>query len=132
MKKRILVLLLLCLPGWAVAQNEEQMQRMMEQAQKAQACMEKIDRGQLQEMARNAQQMEAEIQSLCAAGKRDEAQSHGVKYGLEMSQSAVVKDMRKCSDMMAGALAGMGSSIMPGMGFPSVEEMKDEHICDVY
>jgi len=132
MKVWMLLMLVLYLPAMAMAQNEAQMQQMMEMARKAQLCMEKIDRGQLEEMARKAEQMEAEIQSLCAAGKRGEAQSHGMKYGLEMSQSTVAKDMRKCSEMMAGALAGMGSSIMPGMGFPSVEKMKDQHICDAY
>jgi hypothetical protein len=40
--------------------------------------------------------------------------------------------MRECSKMMSGALAGMGSSIMPGMGFPDVEKMKNTHICDAY
>jgi len=132
MKTRMLAMLLLCLPALAMAQNEDQMQRMMEQARKAQVCMEKIDRGELEAMARNAEQMEAEIQSLCAAGKRDEAHSVGMKFGLEMSRSAVAKEMRQCSEMMAGAMAGMGSSFMPGMEFPSLEEMKDEHICDAY
>lgn len=129
-KKTVLVILLMSVPTWVAAQNEQQMQYMMEQAKKAQACMAKLNRGQLEDMASKAQKMEAEIKSLCAAGKRDEAQSKGMKYGLEMSQSKVAKDMRECSKMMSGALAGMGSSIMPGMGFPDVEEMKGTHICD--
>jgi len=66
------------------------------------------------------------------AGKRSEAQDRGMKYGLEMSQSAVAKQMRACSKLMSGALAGMGSSIMPGMGFPDIDKMKDAHICDAY
>jgi len=128
----MLTILLLCLPTWTLAQNEAQMQQMMEQAQKAQACMQNIDRSELQDMASQAEKMEAEIKSLCAASKRSEAQDRGMKYGLEMSQSAVAKQMRACSKLMSGALAGMGSSIMPGMGFPDIDKMKDAHICDAY
>lgn len=130
MKVRMLVLALIFIPGWAAAQNDEQMQRMMEQARKAQMCMEQIDRGELQAMADKAQAMESEIKRLCAAGKRDQAQSTGMKYGLEMSKSPVAKEMRRCSEMMAGAMAGFG-----GMGqssLPSVEEMESQHICDAY
>jgi len=130
--KGMLAIFLLCLPTWLMAQNEAQMQHMMEQARKAQVCMEKIDRVQLQDMASKAEQMEAEIKSLCAAGKRSEAQDRGMKYGLEMSQSELAKQMRICSKLMSGALAGMGSSIMPGMGFPDVDMMKSTHICDAY
>jgi len=130
--KGMLAIFLLCLPTWLMAQNEAQMQQMMEQAQKAQACMQNIDRAELQDMASKVEKMEAEIKSLCVAGKRSEAQDRGMKYGLEMSQSAVAKQMRACSKLMSGALAGMGSSIVPGMGFPDVDKMKSTHICDAY
>lgn len=130
MKVRMLILVLICIPGWAAAQNDEQMQRMMEQARKAQMCMEQIDRGELQAMADKAQAMESEIKRLCAAGKRDQAQSAGMKYGLEMSKSPVAKEMRRCSEMMAGAMAGFGS--MGHSSLPSVEEMESQHICDAY
>ena len=130
--KGMLAIFLLCLPTWLMAQNEAQMQQMMEQAQEAQACMQNIDRAELQDMASKVEKMEAEIKSLCAAGKRSEAQDRGMKYGLEMSQSAVAKQMRACSKLMSGALAGMGSSIMPEMGFPDVDKMKSTHICDAY
>ena len=130
MKVRMLMMVLLCLPGWAAAQNEEQMQRMMEQARQAQMCMEKVDRGALQAMADKAQAIEDEIKNLCAAGKRDEAQSTGMKYGLEMSRSPVAKEMRRCSEMMAGVMAGFGG--MGHSGLPSVEELESQHICDAY
>lgn len=113
-------------------QNQQQMQHMMQMAQQAQACMAKIDRGQLDAMANRAKQMEVDIKQLCEAGKRSEAQSLGIKYGLEMSQSAVAKEMRKCSEMMSGAFAGMGSSLMPGVGFPEAEDNSNGHICDAY
>ncbi len=130
--KGLLSILLLSLSGWVMAQNEQQMQQMMDMAQKAQTCMANIDRGQLNDMASKAKHMEAEIKQLCSAGKRAEAQSLGVKYGMEMSRSDVANAMRKCSEMMSGALAGMGSSIMPGMGFPDVKGMENTHICDAY
>ena len=132
MKRQMLIALLLCLPAWATAQNDEQMQRMMEQAREAQMCMEKVDRNELQAMAQKAEQMEAEIKNLCLAGKRDEAQQRGMKYALEMSQSPVAKEMRKCSDLMAGAMAGFGADQMGHSNMPSVEEIQNQHICDTY
>ncbi|MEH6357564.1 MAG: hypothetical protein V7745_01140 [Pseudomonadales bacterium] len=129
LKTKMLVMLLACLPALGMAENEDQMKRMMEQAQKAQTCMEQIDLGKLEAMARNAEQVEADIESLCDVGKRDEAQRKGMEFALEMSQSDVAKHMRKCSDIMAGA---MGSSFMPGMSFPSLDDMADEDICDSY
>ena len=129
LKAKMLMTLLACLPALVMAENEEQMKRMMEQAQKAQACMEQIDRGKLEALARKAEQVEADIESLCDAGKRDVAQRQGMTFALEMSQSDVAKDMRKCSEIMAGA---MGTSFMPGMSFPSLDDMADEHVCDSY
>ena len=129
LKAKMLVTILACLPALLMAQNEEQMKRMMEQAQKAQACMEQIDRGKLETMARKAEQVEADIEALCDASKRDEAQRLGMKFALEMSQSDVAKEMRKCSEIMAGA---MGSSFMAGMSFPSLDDMAEEDICDSY
>ena len=95
-------------------------------------CMEKVDRNELQAMAQKAEQMEAEIKNLCLAGKRDEAQQRGMKYALEMSQSPVAKEMRKCSDLMAGAMAGFGAGQMGHSNMPSVEEIQNQHICDTY
>ena len=122
----------LSIPMIASAQNADHMQQMMEMARKAQACMANIDQSKLDEMARRAKQMEAEIKQLCDAGQRDEAQDLGIRYGREMSQSYVAKEMRKCSEMMSGALSGMGSSLMPGSGFPNVNGSEHSHICDSY
>ncbi|MEZ5524990.1 MAG: hypothetical protein R3E62_08565 [Pseudomonadales bacterium] len=130
MKVRILLWTLLCLPGWAAAQNEAHMQRMMEQAREAQMCMEKIDRAQLQALADKAQAFEAQIKKLCAEGKRTEAQSQGIKFSQEMSHSPVAQEMRRCSEMMAGVMAGFGG--MAHAGVPTVEEMESQHICDTF
>ena len=128
MKNRMLMVALLCIPGVAAAQNDDQMQRLMEQVRQAQLCMEKIDRGALEAMAKKAEKMEAEIQNLCTAGKRAEAQQRGMKFGQEMAQSAVAKEMRRCSEMMQGAMSG----IVPGAGFPTRQELESQHICDAY
>ena len=47
--------------------NEADMQKMMQQMQEAQACMEKIDQSQLDALEKKAKQFEAEMKSLCAA-----------------------------------------------------------------
>ena len=78
MKK--LAITLLCLtPIISFAQNpmgmsEADMQKMMQQMQEAQACMEKIDQAELDVLEKKAEKFEAEMKSLCASGKRDAAQ----------------------------------------------------------
>tara|TARA_B110000495_G_C22714187_1_gene419827 strand:+ start:26 stop:430 length:405 start_codon:yes stop_codon:yes gene_type:complete len=129
LKANMLVTLLAFSPAFVLAQNEEQMKRMMEQAQKAQTCMEQIDRSKLEALAGKAVLVEADIELLCDAGKRDEAQRQGMTFALKMSQSDVAKYMRKCSRIMAGA---MGTSFMPGMSSPSLDGIADDHVCDSY
>ncbi len=110
--------------------NEADMQKMMQQAQKMQACMANVDRSKLKELENKGRQLEAEINELCAAGKRDEALSTAMREGLKMSNDPAVKAMRECSDLMPDI-----SSMMPKIPYPGGNggEDKDEsdgHICD--
>lgn len=126
---------LLCLmPISAFAQNpmgmsEADMQNMMQQMQKAQACMEKIDQAELDALEKKANQYETEMKSLCAKGKRDEAQEKAMVYMKEVVNSSAVKEAKRCGEMMQGAMQGMMQNM------PLVNEDKDysnEHVCDSY
>ena len=83
---KIFFITLLCfLPLTTFAQNpmgmsEADMQKMMQQMQMAQACMEKIDRSQLDVLEKKSKQFEAEMKSLCAKGNRDAAQDKAMNY----------------------------------------------------
>ena len=97
---KIVLLPVLCMPLALSAQDEqmteEQMQQMMENAQKMQECMAKVD---MNAFAAKGEKVHAEVKKLCADGKRDEAQKKAMAYGKEMSSSKEMKAMQKCGEM---------------------------------
>lgn len=126
--KLIMTPMLFLFSSLTLAQNyqgmsEEDMQRMMQQAKKAQACMQNVDQTKLQALGDEAKQVESEIKTLCAEGKRSEAEKRGYSFAREMNTNPDVAEMRKCGQMMRG--------MMPNMGF--VDKASKEsggHICD--
>ena len=102
--------------------TEEQMQQMMEGAQKMQECMAKIDQSAMDALAAKGEKMHAEIKKLCAAGKRDDAQKKAIAYGKEMSSSREMKAMQKCGDM--------AKQMMQQMPMGDVGSADQGHICD--
>ncbi len=130
----LLALILAPLPAAAqtypgMNMNQQDMQKMMLQAQKAQACMEKVDKAALEALQQESQRFEAEIRALCEAGKRDQAQEKALAYGRKMTTSPVVVEMKKCAAMMQG----MMNNIFPGMDTMFMDEdpaRSSGHICD--
>ena len=125
MKKMMLLLSLL--PMVAMAQNNSgmpmDMQKMMEQAMKAQACMEDIDTSEFDRIEQEGRAKEAEIKALCDAGNREEAQETAIAYSRKMMQEPAMKKVRECSEHLRGML--------PTMPFDNFEEeFKNKHICD--
>lgn len=123
------IYLCLLLPVTALAQNypamnEADMQKMMQQMEKMQSCMAKIDQGKLEALGVRSEQMEAEINALCVQGKRDEAQQKAMAYGKEIANDATMKAMMKCTEGLQG--------MMPEMSFKGLdEEAADQQICDL-
>ena len=96
---------------------------MMEQAQKMQECMGKVDPSVMETMQREGQAMASRVDALCAAGKRDEAQDEAIAYGKKLNASSEFKQVRKCGEMMRGA--------MPQTTMPTPEDLaKGLHVCD--
>jgi len=126
--KVMVTFLCLLIPTLALAQNypamnEADMQKMMQQMEKMQACMEKVDHAKLQALRERSQQMEAEVRSLCASGKRDEAQQKAIAFGKQIANDASMQAMMKCTEGM--------KSMMPEITFKGLEEeARDQHICD--
>lgn len=119
--------LLACLPITVLAQGNPEMtpemMKMMEQAQKARACMENIDQSEFDGMEQEGKRMQAEIKSLCTSGKRDEAQKKAIAYSKEMMSRPAMKKIRECSKMLRG--------MIPKMPFENFEkEYKNRHMCD--
>ena len=122
------ITLLLLVPTAVIAQNyqgmnEADMQKMMQQAQKAQACMQNVNQQNLQALGNRAKQMETEINALCAAGKRSEAEKKALKFGLDISKDPDVQAARKCGDLMRGAMPTARLMQQP-------EKTSGRHICD--
>ena len=122
-----LILMLAFVPSFAIAQSNsgmsEDMMKMMEQAQKAQACMQNIDTSEFEKIEQEGRKMEAQIKSLCADGKRDEAQDQAIAYSRKMMSLPAMKQLRECSEMLRG--------MIPKMPFDNFEEeFKNKHICD--
>ena len=133
MKK--LAITLLCLtPIVSFAQNpmgmsEADMQKMMQQMQEAQACMEKIDQAELDVLEKKAEQFEVEMKSLCASGKRDAAQEKAIVYMKEIVNSSAVREAKKCGEKMKGMMQGMMSDA-PFMN--QDKNYSSQHVCDSY
>lgn len=109
-------------PGFAQSIDQAQMQQMMENAQKMQACMSEVDQSAMEAMARDAQAFQEKIEALCAAGKRKQAMSDAIAYGKQINASPDMKKMRKCSKYMQG--------MMPDI--PALDPTTEggSHICD--
>ena len=126
--KKTAFMLLLFLPITSFAQNyqgmsEQNMQIMMQQMQEVETCMQKLDQAKMKALEERSRQFEAEINALCASGKRDEAQSKAIAYGKELAKDPTMQAMHKCSAKMKGA--------MPEM--PYTDQQKDRsshHVCD--
>ncbi len=116
--------------AWAGNQgpfNEADIQKMMEQANQMQACTENIDQGQLQGLETKGRQIEAEVRALCKSGQRDKAQSTAIAFAMTVSNEPVLKEMRKCMEMMPEMMSGIISKI-PYEDLANNTQQK--HICD--
>lgn len=102
--------------------SEEQMQKMMEQAEEMQKCMAKVDQSALQALANRGERLQAEVKKLCAEGKRDKAQEKAVAYGREIAKSKEMKAIRQCGEMARGMMAQI-----PMKDYANA---KNKHICD--
>lgn len=130
--KLIMTMVLFLGSTLAVAQNyqgmsEADMQRMMQQAQKMQACMQNVDQAKLQALSNESKQVQAEIKALCTDGKRSKAEKRAYSYAQEINKNPDIAAMRECSKMMQG--------VMPDMGFvdKAGKDSDNEaagHICD--
>ena len=133
---RFLILILVLFPLIAFAQGQpgmpqmdmEKMQKAMQQMdigkmQEAMACMKDIDQSALEGLEKEGKKIEAELDSLCKSGNREEAQSKAMGYAAEMMSRPELIKIRECSEIAAGML--------PQMPFDNFEEeMKDKHVCD--
>ena len=119
------IVLLLFFPIVAMAQNyqgmsEADMQKMM---QEMQTCMQNVDQKKLKALEQRSNQFEAEMKSMCAGGKRDEAQAKAIAFGMEIRNDPTLQAMRKCGEIMKGMMP-----MMPIM--KQDQDFSKRHVCD--
>jgi len=127
--KKFIATMFLLLPAAAFGQDfqnmsESDMRDMMQQMQQFQTCIEQIDQSAMKEIDRRSVQIEAEIKSLCAQGKRDEAQEKAIVWGKEVDANPAVQEMIRCGEIMKGQLPDI-----PFMGLE--EDYAGKHVCDM-
>ncbi len=106
--------------------TQEQMQKMMQGAMKMQECMSKIDPAVMQRVQEDGKKIAVEIDTLCAAGKRDEAQQQAMAYAKSMADSRDMEQMRACGMMAQGTMPNMAM----GNGTTEQEHAAAGHVCD--
>ena len=91
--------------------------------QKMQSCLQKIDQSKLKVFEKRSYQLEAEVNALCASGKRDDAQAKALSFSKDVMNEPTMQAMKKCSEMMEGK--------MPAMPFMAKHAKADkQHVCD--
>lgn len=106
--------------------NQAQMQKMMQQMQNMQTCMQKIDKTEMKAFEQRAGTMESEVKALCAQGQRDKAQSVAMAFGMDIAQSPSLQEMKKCSEHMKGFVP----KIPAANSVDSDNEPSPKHVCD--
>lgn len=103
------------------------MQKMQEQAAKMEQCMAQVKEKDLKNLERKAKQLESEVKSLCAAGKRDEAQSRALELAQSINRDQTVLTIKECTKDLTGMMAQM----MPKPPLPEkYDDLGQGHICD--
>lgn len=126
--KTLVIILFLLVPVLTVAQNyqgmsEAEMQKMMQQMQEMQACMENVDQEKMKRLEQQSRQFDADLKSLCAKGQRDEAQQKALSYSKEILNDPTLLTLKKCGEMM--------KDTMPNLPFTDYEDdPSGGHVCD--
>ena len=124
----ITVALLIAAPLYAqdfANMDQAQIDGFMKQAQAMQLCMANIDQQELEALGVEGEKLAAEIQTLCKAGERDEAQAKAVSYGKQILKDPVMLELKECT--------GMASQMIPQTMWAELEnEDTQAHVCNTY
>ena len=103
--------------------SEQNMQRMSERMQEMQKCLNSINKADLKKVEKRSIEFEKKIRSLCATGKRDQAQKEALSYGKKISTMPAMQSMKKCAEKIQGLMQDMP---MPGQDM----DFSNRHACD--
>jgi hypothetical protein len=130
MKKLIAGMMLVPLVLLAEEPAREQIKPIDEQqarqyAGAVKACMRKADQGQLLMLQMRAAVMVAEVQGLCATGKRSTARSTAVRHVKSLERDPLVNQLRECS--------GLAEQEIPALAWTELENPSSANtdVCEI-
>lgn len=126
-KRPVLAVTLGLLTTFSALSYANDQQKMMESMLQFQRCFaENINEQDLEVMSKNSEKMAEQLEQLCQAGKRQEAQNSAIKFTQQMLDDPTFKAMQACVAQVDIAFPGM-----PDLKSEfSLEELKKTHICD--
>jgi len=100
--------------------NAASMENMMQEMQKMQACMAKVDFSALASLQEKSFTVQQNIEKLCAQGKRDKAQSTAISFSKEVMSLPAIVQLKECSKNSAmGTMLNIDSN-----------DFQKNHVCD--
>ncbi len=114
----------LCGAAQAQVLDSGQIQLLLDQAQEIEHCMTKLDASATQALRARSERVTRDIESLCKAGKRDEAQAKALAFGREMADTPAMENLQECSGPL-GALLPVALASLHGDAADAVQ------VCDV-
>lgn len=90
------------------------------------SCIGQLDEQRLEELGKRAEESGKEIEALCEAGKRDEAQSRAVRHAKEFMADPEYKKVMQCGEAAQGMLPDLTDMYDPDSGDES------QHVCDAF
>ena len=122
--KELIRLILLCssiLFAQDMAQiNGQNMEKMMQEMQKMQSCMAKINFDALASLQEKAFSVQKEIENMCKQGQRDKAQNRALTFSNKVMTFPAVVQLKQCSK---------GTS-MESMMQIAKQDFEKHHVCD--
>lgn len=111
--------------GGMPAMDGTQMEAFAAKAAAMQQCIANIDQSALAAMQQEANAFRDQVKALCDDGRRDEAMAEAMRYGREVSQSKVMREMAACGEHIAAMMPGLAELGAAGQGGDS-----GGHVCD--
>jgi len=100
--------------------DQGQMQIMMQEMQKMQICMSKVDMSSLEKMQAEAIHIEKEVRQLCQNNQRTQAQNKAMAYAKKVMNMPAVLQIKECSK----------NTTMASMMEFDINDFKTKHVCD--
>ena len=104
--------------------SEQDLANMMGMLEGMASCIGQLDEQHLEELGKRAEASGKEIEGLCAAGKRNEAQTKAMKHAKEVMADPEYKKIMQCGEVAQAMLPDLADLYDP----ESIGE--DQHVCD--